>query len=93
MNNLRIANENNKTLLVFVNNERVLSIKKRGNHSFTAQNKSGKVKLQNYEATMSTPIEIGVVENKSVLIKTGETIIFDIPIYKSWRIEMVKKED
>lgn len=92
MNSLKIQNIDNKILMVFVNNAEVLSIKKRGNHSFTAQNKSGKVKLQNYEASIATPIEIGVIENKSVLIKTGRTVIFNIPVYKSWEVKL-RKED
>ena len=93
MNNLKITSEDNKTLLVLVNNEKVLSIKKGGNNPFTAQNRSGKLKLNNYEASIATPIEIGVRKNKSVLIKTGENIIFNIPIYKSWDVKMVKEED
>lgn len=92
MNNLKITNENNKTLSVFVNNKEVLSIKKRGNSSFTAQNKNGKLKLQNYEASILTPIEIGVIKNKSVLIKTDETIIFNILISKSWEVKLEKED-
>jgi len=92
MNNLIIKNENNKTLLVFVNNIEVLSIKKKGNNPFILKNKSGKLKLQNYEASVSTPIEIGVIK-ESALIITGETVIFNIPVHKSWKVEMMKKED
>ena len=92
MNSLKIQSIDNKILVVFVNNAEVLSIKKRGNNSFTAQNRSGKLKLNNYEASVATPIEIGVRKNKSVLIKTGENIIFNIPIYKSWDVKMIKED-